>query len=446
MFMLANGQELIAQKRLDSVVKYAYSGVGNDSIAIAKRMFDYNSNGQLTAERKLSTSDYIHWINDLRLRYSYDGNGRLKEIRKDSFLVASSTWKDYAYRERVYSNDSSFHVRFFERNKTGFHQILQRTRVFLFKNGELKSRVKLADKNADGKLELIKRDSFVKNYHKDFIKTYYKWDFLHSSVEHYSKPNHHFFHLDSTVHIYSNRSTDRYRRLASSSSKRVVFVNQHRALTRSRFITSDSIIYFLNNEGLPDSAQHHRVYWQNPTANKILEKFLYTWRGYNLESISKLEQKLSSKFEVTEKTEFENSKGILAQDTIFYKMNGTALDKHKKVSNRFGLKGAKLSRTEYRWSSLVDSFSLHEKEIFFYSDPATSIPSHQKLSHNVYPNPSSGIIHLEGEAETEWILYNTQGKELRKLSPLNSTVFIKEKGLFLLRELHSGSTVKILIE
>jgi len=444
--MLTHAKETKAQKRLDSIVKYAYAGVGNDSIAIAKKMYDYNNKGQLISERKLTTDDYIRWRDDLRTNYIYDANGRVIQASEDSFLVVSSTWKQYAYRTRNYSSDSSYAVQFFERVGTSFEAVPKKTRVFLFADGKLKSRVKLKDYNGNGLWQLLKKDSMLKNYSKNFVSTYFESWNSNSGIEYYRGPKHLFFYLDSSTHVYSNKSLGRYARMDNSPLKTIVYRNQYKALSQSRFVTSDSIIYFLNSKNLPDSSHQYKVYWTNPSATKLQEKILYTWRGYNIESIVKMEKRSSESFEITGKTEFGSSTGMYAQDTVFYKTNGFNLDKYKKISNDYDSKGYKLSRTEYRWSSLVDSFDLHEKETYFYSEPPTALHEYASSELVAYPNPSTGVITLIGNLQEEITLYDLQGNKLKSLSSsINGTAHIEEKGVYLIRQPSTGQVVRLII-
>lgn len=63
-----------------------------------------------------------------------------------------------------------------------------------------------------------------------------------------------------------------------------------------------------------------------------------------------------------------------------------------------------------------------------------STTDHKNISQIVYPNPTSGLIHITDlESDVPYELYNIQGIKLKTGSSINHSIHIEQPGIFLLR-------------
>ena len=445
LYMLGYGQKVMGQKRLDSIVKYAYTDVGNDSLAIAKRVFDYNGEGFLLAERELYSSDYVHWQNNLRTSYSYDVKGRLKRSSKDSFFNSTSTWKGYFRREREYSSDSDYVVRFYERKGKQFDTVKKYIRQSFFSDGEQKARAKYTYNLRFWLLHPY--DSAVKDFRKDAIIKKYWVDGI--GYYHFSGPKTSYFRLDSSSYHHRSGSISKSYKITSIPNRVIYISKSEKGEGSKEMYTSDSSVYFISSEGRRDSMHHYRLYWQSPKSNDIRQKVYYLWTGPQLSGIRKYSWYNGKIVDFEEKLDLGSGSGALGKDTVFYKKTRSAeeMEVDFKKSMNIGINGFIRSISYLKLSPTVDSFNLQEKEIYFYSEPATLTPESRKLRLVVFPNPSQGLLNIKVRNKTKFILCDVHGRELREFEITDrGSIHIEEKGLFLLKCTDSGSVVRVLIQ
>lgn len=434
----------VAQKKLDSIVHYTYSSSGQDSLAIGKTMFDYNSSKQLVAKRTLTTSNFVQWTNELRSEFVYDGQGRLLRTNKDSFMAGTSTWKTFKYSERSYQNDSQYTIRFYELQGTGFLETLTRKRISLFTDGSVKSRTTMAYDETAVRWVLKEQDSLVKNYSNgSVVQRHETFPFRGAQVSHFSGPDNDFFRLDS---IQIGNTT--YKKYSGAPANTVVYRTRRRSgLKHPYFTTSDSSIYYLNSNGLPDSMHKYTVSFGSPQYTRIGKKEFFTWDKQTQTSWS--EGYLNGgQFYLFTKNDYNRSENGTLFDTIPYLRGGSGLEKTTKTSTKFNKDGTLQYIAQYRWSTIVDSFSIDEKQHYFYSDVFTSLkPANNLAAMEVWPNPSSGSFWYKGSQGHTLEVLNLQGKVVLVLDTSNSNSFqIAEKGAYLLRNRETGQVTKLVIQ
>jgi len=435
---------LNAQVRLDSIVRYTFTSNGNDSLPVNKHLFDYDGNGRLSTERDLTSTNFVHWTDALRKKYIYNSQGRLERINKDSF-TSSSTWKNYFYQKRAHTSDSDYVVRYYQKTGSTFDTLPKINRISLFADGSRKALTKMYYDDFSQSWIAQQFDSLVRDYHKNEVIR----EYTAGRLFHYSGPANNFFRLDSVTSPIFNLKYRSYTFELPNppSNKRIYISISKKSPDFKEYYTSDSLVYFLNSNGLPDSSHKYVMFWNAPQYNGLRERHLYTWKGLLMTGHTTA-LKSGPNFLYYEKQEFSESLGGLIKDTIFYKNDGLSVDKETKETTVLDKNGRIQSITYSRWSSIVDSFSIDEKDIYYYSDPATGVSTTpaEAGTLKVFPIPSTGWIHIETHSTDNLVLYDLHGKVLRHIHPNRAkSIHIKEKGVFLLKQPSSGQVLRVVI-
>lgn len=442
-------QPLMAQKQLDSIVRYTYTTNGKDSLALAKTLFDYNSKGQLVSERILNSENFSTWTDELRTYFIYDTKGRIERINRDSFLTATSEWHTYNYAKRTYESDSQYQVHFYQRQGSLFNALPKRKRISSFSDSSYRSRVDLIYNDIQKTWIVTNKDSLVKNRVNGFItQQYNNGNLATDRVSHFSGANSNFFRLDSIVNnTESLTGKSHYLKYKTPPASRMIYRTRIiTTQTAPNYVTADSTVYFLNSNGLPDSSHLHQIYWNAPGFNQISNKSFYTWKG-NTQTSYSTGQVFSGSFTLWNKVGFDVSDNGLEIDTIKYQISGLVFEKDTRKRTILDKDGNILSLEYYNWSSIVDSFSLDEKELYFYTDLSTRISQKEPITLlKAWPNPTTGVVHLQNMPKGHLQLLDLQGRLITRLNAsVGSSFFIKEKGAYLLKSEQTGQVVKIMV-